>query len=183
VLDLRPVPYDHPDALRLVAEVQQVYVDRYGGEDVTPVDPCDFAPPTGYFVVGYVVEGGREVAVACGGWRARDEGGDAALRRGDAELKRMYVVARHRGRGLARALLAELERSAAAAGRSRLVLETGTRQPEAMALYTGAGYVPVPAFGAYRCSPDSRCYGKPLAAGPVLDPGADLVRGRGVGVQ
>jgi ribosomal protein S18 acetylase RimI-like enzyme len=47
----------------------------------------------------------------------------------------MFVVAAHRGRGHARAVLAELERSAAAAGRRRTVLETGTRQPEAIALY------------------------------------------------
>ena len=50
---------------------------------------------------------------------------------------------RHRGRGHARAVLAELERSAAAAGRRRTVLETGTRQPEAIALYTSSGYVPM----------------------------------------
>ena len=55
----------------------------------------------------------------------------------------MFVVAAHRDRGHARAVLAELERSAAAAGRRRAVLETGTRQPEAIALYTSSGYVPM----------------------------------------
>ncbi len=55
----------------------------------------------------------------------------------------MFVPAGHRGRGFARAVLAELERIAAAAGRRRTVLETGTRQPEAIALYTSAGYTPV----------------------------------------
>jgi len=97
------------------------------------------------------------------GWRARDGGSDPALRDGDAEVKRMFVHAAHRGRGHARAVLAELERTAAAAGRRRAVLETGTRQPEAMALYTSAGYRPTARFGVYRDSPNSRCYAKILA--------------------
>jgi hypothetical protein len=42
------------------------------------------------------------------------------------------------------------------------VLETGTRQPEAIALYLSSGYVPVEKFGTYRDEPDSRCYGKDL---------------------
>ena len=66
--------------------------------------------------------------------------GDPELRDGDAEIKRMYVIAAHRGRGIARAVLAELERTAAAAGRRPMVLETGDRQPEAVALYTSSGY-------------------------------------------
>jgi GNAT superfamily N-acetyltransferase len=164
VLDLRPTPFDHPDAVRLIAEVQSFYRERYGDEDATPVDPAEFAPPLGYFTVGYV-EG---TAVACGGWRARDGGGpDPVLRDGDAEIKRMYVSAPHRGRGFARAVLAELERTAATAGRRRAILETGTRQPEAIALYAREGYAPIPNFGAYRCEPDSRCFAKPL---PQLAP-------------
>jgi GNAT superfamily N-acetyltransferase len=158
VLELRPVPFDHPDALRLIAEVQAFYRERYGDEDTTPLDPSEFAAPRGFFLVGYV-DGS---AVASGGWRARDAGEDPELRDGDAELKRMYVSAEHRGRGYARAVLAELERTAAAAGRVRTVLETGTKQPEALALYASEGYEPMPNFGIYRCEPDSRCFAKPL---------------------
>lgn len=158
MLELRTVGYDHPDVAALVAAVQREYVQRYGDEDATPVDPAEFAPPLGFFTVGYV----GSAPVACGGWRARDGGADPALRDGDAEVKRMFVHAAHRGRGHARAVLAELERTAAAAGRRRAVLETGTRQPEAMALYTSAGYRPMPRFGVYRDSPNSRCYAKIL---------------------
>jgi GNAT superfamily N-acetyltransferase len=167
VLDLRPTPFDHRDAVRLIAEVQQFYRERYGDEDVTPVDPRQFDAPHGHFVVGYA----DGTAVACGGWRARDDGSDPVLRDGDAEIKRMYIAATHRGRGHARAVLAELERSAAAAGRRRLVLETGTRQPEAMALYASTGYTPMPNFGAYREAPDSRCYAKALEV-PAGSPAA-----------
>ncbi len=41
--------------------------ERYGGEDATPVDPAEFAPPLGYFTIGYV----HGEPVACGGWRVR----------------------------------------------------------------------------------------------------------------
>ena len=158
MLELRPTRFDHPDSLRLIAEVQQVYRERYGGEDDTPVDASEFAAPRGFFLVGYL----DGAAVACGGWRARDGGEAPEIRDGDAEIKRMFVTAAHRGRGYARAVLAELERTAAAAGRARVVLETGTLQPEAIALYTSEGYAPMPNFGTYRCEPNSRCYAKSL---------------------
>jgi GNAT superfamily N-acetyltransferase len=158
VFDLRPTAFDHPDAVRLVAAVQQVYRERYGDEDLTPIDPLEFAAPHGHFVVGYA----DGAPVACGGWRARDGASDPDLRDGDAEIKRMYVAATHRGRGYARAVLAALEGTAAAAGRRRAVLETGTRQPEAIALYLSSGYAAMPRFGVYREYEDSRCFGKAL---------------------
>jgi GNAT superfamily N-acetyltransferase len=161
VLELRPTSFDHPDSHRLIAEIQQVYVERYGGEDATEVDPREFDAPDGFFVVGYA----DGEPVACGGWRARHAREGGPLRDGDAEVKRMYVAAAHRGKGYARAVLAELERTAAAAGRWRVVLETGTMQPEAIALYAGSGYEPMPAFGAYADSPTSRYFAKPVRAG------------------
>jgi GNAT superfamily N-acetyltransferase len=157
-LVIRPVGYADPDAAALIAAVQQEYVVRYGGEDTTPVDPADFAPPQGLFLVGY----SDGVAVVSGGWRAHD-GTDADLVDGDVELKRMYVVPAARGRGFARLVLAELERTAVAAGRRRVVLETGLAQPEAIALYLSSGYQRVSNFGVYRSEPNSRCFGKVLA--------------------
>lgn len=105
-------------------------------------------------------ERGRPVAT--GGWRSMDEDGEGYAD-GDAELKRMYVVPGVRGRGLARRVLARLEEDARAAGRRRMVLETGTRQPEAIALYLSSGYEPCGKFGLYRCHENSRCFAKPLA--------------------
>lgn len=158
MLVLRPTPLDHPDAAHLIAEVQQVYVERYGGEDATVLDPGEFAPPAGFFAVGYA----DGQPVACGGWRSRRAGESPALRDGDVEVKRMYVNAAHRGRGYARAVLAELERAAAAAGLSRIVLETGSRQPEAIALYESSGYASMPGFGVYADAESSRYFAKPL---------------------
>jgi GNAT superfamily N-acetyltransferase len=155
-----PVPYDHPDAVKLMAEVQQVYVQRYGDEDVTPLSPEDFDPPQGLFLVGYQ----GDEPVACGAWRAHD-GPAPNFQPGDAEFKRMYVADSARGRGFARMLLFELERTAALSGRKRAVLETGTKQPEAIALYLSSGYAEIPNFGLYRDEPDCRCYGKDLTEG------------------
>ncbi len=68
-----------------------------------------------------------------------------------AEVKRMYVVPQVRGRGLARVVLAHLERTAVEAGHRAMVLETGRGQPEAIALYESSGYTPIPKFGFYAC--------------------------------
>ncbi|QYN16591.1 GNAT family N-acetyltransferase [Amycolatopsis sp. DSM 110486] len=156
-MEIRAVAYDHPDATKLMAEVQLEYVRRYGSEDSTPMDPSQFVPPRGLFLVGYL-EG---VPVASGAWRAHD-GPAPAFSPGDVELKRMYVVESARGKGFARVMLAELERTAVAAGRLRAVLETGTEQPEAIALYGSSGYTRIPGYGVYKDEPDNRCFGKNL---------------------
>ncbi len=156
-VEFRTVPFDHPDAVKLIDAVQQEYVTRYGDPDITPVDPVEFAPPGGIFLVGYA-EGTPAV---CGGWRAHDDP-EPPLAPGDAEMKRLYVVPAMRGRGFARRMLAELERSAREAGRTRMVLETGEKQPEAIALYRSSGYESMPKFGVYANEPLSLCLAKTL---------------------
>ncbi|GGY29778.1 GNAT family N-acetyltransferase [Streptomyces xanthochromogenes] len=151
--------YDHPDAVRLNDEVQLEYAERYGDEgDITPLDAAMFMPPRGLYLIAYDPEGRP---VATGGWRSQDAN-EENYRDGDAELKRMYVVPEARGRGLARRILAALEADARAAGRTRMVLETGTKQPEAITLYTSTGYEPCEKFGHYRTYDTSRCFAKPL---------------------
>ena len=158
-VQLRAVAFDHPDADALIELVQQEYVARYGGRDEGPVDIAMFAPPHGVFLVAY--QDGEPVA--CGGWRPADPA-EPTYVDGDAEIKRMYVAPRVRGRGLARLILAELERSAVDAGRRRFVLETGQEQPEAVALYTSSGYAPVSRFGFHRDEPVSIHLGKQLTS-------------------
>ncbi|MEU5847686.1 GNAT family N-acetyltransferase [Saccharopolyspora shandongensis] len=154
---IEPVAYDHPDAKRLIDELQKEYVVRYGEEDLTPVDAAEFRSPGGLFLLGYV----DARAVASGGWRTQD-GDGPGFRDGDAELKRMYIAPDARGNGLARRMLSELENTAALAGRKRIVLETGIRQPEAIGLYASSGYTEIEKFGVYRDDPLSRCFGKDL---------------------
>ncbi|KAA1428529.1 GNAT family N-acetyltransferase [Nocardioides antri] len=156
VLELRGAAYSDPDAVALVARVQKEYAERYGTPDETPVDPAMFDPPDGFFVVAYL----DGVPVGTGAWRRSPVvalGGTSGV-----EIKRMYVVPEHRGGGLARRILAELETTAVAAGHDQVVLETGLKQPEAIALYESSGYVPIPGFGHYRDSDLNRCFGKRL---------------------
>ncbi|MFK4147917.1 GNAT family N-acetyltransferase [Streptomyces sp. NPDC004065] len=156
---IRPRPFDHPDAVKLNDEVQAEYHVRYGdGGDATPLDPADFRPPHGLYLIAYDTDG---TPVATGGWRSQDRN-EEGNEDGDAELKRMYVVEQMRGRGLARRMLAVLEEDARAAGRVRMVLETGDQQPEAIALYTSCGYEPCAKFGYYREYESSMCFAKRL---------------------
>jgi putative acetyltransferase len=78
------------------------------------------------------------------------------------ELKRMYVRERWRGRGLARRLLAELERIAAEAGATVLRLETGVHQREAIGLYRSCGFHERGPFGSYRDDPLSLFFERSL---------------------
>ena len=102
----------------------------------------------------YLVACDGAVPVACGALRRLD----AAT----AELRRMFVVAHARRRGLARAMLAALEQAATGLGYERLLLETGHRQRPAMALYESCGFTRVAAFGAYVGDSTSVCYAKRL---------------------
>ncbi|HEY4023862.1 MAG TPA: GNAT family N-acetyltransferase [Pseudonocardiaceae bacterium] len=156
-LEIRRSSYDDPDAAKLIDEVQQYYTQIYGSPDSQPTQPADFVLPTGLFLIGYV--DGRPVAT--GAWRAHDPN-ELGYVDGDAELKRMYVVPAMQGRGHARAILAELERTAFVEGHRRMVLTTGEPQVAANQLYLSSGYVLVPPFGMYRDEPSVRCYAKPL---------------------
>jgi GNAT superfamily N-acetyltransferase len=151
------VPLNHPDAQLLIDQVQAEYVVRYGGADATPLDPAMFEPPRGAFFVAYR----NGAPVATGAWRVRDDVEVFGTRR-TAEVKRMYVAPAARGIGLARRVLARLEDTAADVGSQAMILETGTAQPEAMALYESAGYTRIPSFGYYREAPENRCYGRRL---------------------
>jgi len=151
------VGFGHPDALRLVEDVQQEYVARYGGRDDTPLDPLMFEPPAGSFFVGYLA--GQPVA--SGAWRRRGDV-EAWGTTEAAEIKRMYVAPAARGAGHARAVLAHLESTARESGAEVMVLETGTKQPEAIALYESSGYTRITPFGHYAWSPDNRCFAKRL---------------------
>ena len=138
-----PAAWDDPDVRRLTAAQQVELRARYdgAGEPGTPPSAADVS-------VVLVVRDDAGTALGCGA--LRHLGDDVA------ELKRMYVIPEARGRGLSKALLAGLEDAARARGWTTLRLETGPRQPEAVALYERAGYRTVPAFGAYADTPDAQ---------------------------
>jgi GNAT superfamily N-acetyltransferase len=113
------------------------------------VDPRDVLRPRGAFVAVHLAG----EAVGCGAVRPLPAG-DPAI----AEIKRMYTAPAARGRGVARALLRHLVAVATELGYAQVVLETGTRQPEAMALYVSEGWVPLAPYGQYCGEHLSRCF-------------------------
>lgn len=151
--------YDHSDVMAMTLSVLDEYKRLYSTEvgDIAHVEVADFAPPLGWFGVGY--EGDRPVAM--GGWRLVKPGGAVPGSR-PAEIKRMFVQPTDRGRGLSRLMLAEIERTAIEAGVDYLILETGPRQPEAISLYRSSGYADGPRYGAYVDEPEAVHLGKAL---------------------
>jgi putative acetyltransferase len=139
-------------AQALIAQLNEELLGRYPEQGATHfrLDPDETATGRGAFLVAF----DGETAVGCG-----------AIRRiGDdsAELKRMYVAPSLRRQGIARQLVAALEAEALLLNVRRLVLETGVRQPDAIAAYERFGYVRIPAFGEYVDSPLSVCMAKDL---------------------
>jgi putative acetyltransferase len=129
------------------------------------LDAEEVAADKGAFLVGYL--DGKPVA--CGAIRCIDAG--------VAEVKRMYVIPAARGRGFSRSILAALEDSARRLGIRRLVLETGPRQREALALYRRNGFVAIARFGEYAHSELSLCLAKDLQEGTQVSAGAEGRRG------
>jgi putative acetyltransferase len=76
------------------------------------------------------------------------------------EVKRMYVPPAQRGKGIASAVLGELEKWAKELGYKKCVLETGHNQPEALQLYDKSGYKRIPNYGQYANVYNSVCFEK-----------------------
>jgi GNAT superfamily N-acetyltransferase len=76
------------------------------------------------------------------------------------EVKRMYTPPEFRGKGIAAQVLSELEKWTIELGYKRCVLETGKKQPEAIALYTKCGYIVIPNYGQYAGVGNSVCFEK-----------------------
>ena len=98
----------------------------------------------------YVAATLDDVAVACGSIRELDST--------SAEIRRIYVRRDYRRRRIGRAVLLHLTAAARRLGYRRLCLETGSRQPAAMARYEGLGFRRIAPFGVYASDPASVCY-------------------------
>jgi len=95
-----------------------------------------------------------DIAVGCGAFREKESD--------SVEIKRMYVHPDHRKKGIASQVLAELERWAAEVKYPYTVLETGKKQPEAIALYQKSGYSIIPNYPPYENVENSVCMKKTL---------------------
>jgi GNAT superfamily N-acetyltransferase len=151
-IDIRREDILSPVVQRLISALNAELDARYPEEGANHfrLDPEEVADGRGAFLVAYVAER----PLGCGAVRRID----SAV----AEIKRMYVAPEARGRGVGRQVLVELEAEARRLGATRLVLETGPRQPEALALYSRAGFVEIPNFGEYVGCEFSVCMAKEL---------------------
>lgn len=151
-LEIKPATLACGEAQQLIAALNAELDERYPEEGANHfrLDADEVGPGRGGFFIARL---DGELA-GCGAVRlAAPE---------VAEVKRMYVLDSLRGRGIAGRLLERLEAEARQLGARRMVLETGERQFEAVALYRRAGYVEIERYGEYVDSPLSLCMGKPL---------------------
>ena len=150
---LRSVPWDDAGATALRKAQRDELTLRYGTPDSEPgILPS--ADDIVLFLVAYDDDG---TAIGCGGLRELD--------RAEGEVKRMYVAPAARGTGVSTAILTALENAARSRGWTRLLLETGSEQPDAMRFYEREGFSAIPNYGHYVGSELSRCYAKSLTAG------------------
>ncbi len=96
-----------------------------------------------------------KLAVGCGAFKPFEQ-------KISVEVKRMYVRESDRSKGIASLILQELEKWATELGYIKTVLETGKRQPEAIALYTKCGYQITENYGQYKGLQNSVCFSKLL---------------------
>jgi len=157
---VRAVDWDDQGAADLRAAQRIEIAERYGTDDSEP-GPAPTAADITAFFVAYSDDG---TPVGCGGLRRIDET--------HGEIKRMFVAPSARGSGVSTAVLDALERFGLESGWSRLVLETGAAQPDAIRFYTREGFTPIDRFGYYADSEDSLCYEKTLVAS---DPAGDTL--------
>ncbi|MEU1527145.1 GNAT family N-acetyltransferase [Nocardia rhamnosiphila] len=155
-VELRVEPYDSPAATAMVQAANRTNAALYGHADQSPLSPDEFSPENrGRFIVVYLDDG---TPVACGGYRRHHDD----LSGNTAEVKRMYVEPQVRRLGLARIVLARLEHDALTDGYTTAILDTGSKQHAAHALYEQCGYQRTASFGTYRDKPGNRAYLKPL---------------------
>jgi len=167
MLEFRDCPMDEQPAAALAQGMRDEIAVIYDGlvldgPDMPKAGPEELSPPGGAFIVGYQVGGSEEnrlrnlqvggseknrlrnlhgeAAVCCGGLKRLPDGA--------CEIKKMFVLESARGRGVARALLVELERRAREMGYTIARLDTGPRQPHAQRLYERSGYEAIANFNA-----------------------------------
>lgn len=134
---------DQPEVARLIQALDAYQDTLYPPECRYALDVTTVAVEAMRFAVARDAQG---QALGCGAVVLGGEHG---------EIKRMWVQPEARGQGVAQALLALLEAEARAAGCPSLVLETGPKQPEAIALYARQGFARCGPFGDYRDDPMS----------------------------
>ena len=141
-----------PEVIALIEALDAYQKPLYPPESHHGIDLAALSQRNVIFAVARDAQG---AAVGCGA---------VVIEASLGELKRMYVRPERRGRRIAHALLAFLEAEASRRGCTRLMLETGVRQPEAHGLYARSGYVRCGPFASYVDDPNSVFMSKQLGA-------------------
>ncbi|HVZ57224.1 MAG TPA: GNAT family N-acetyltransferase [Chitinophagaceae bacterium] len=139
----------HPDFAALVRQLDTLMAEL-DGEEHAFYDQFNKIDKIRHVVLAFY-EG---AAVGCGAIRE--------IEPGIMEVKRMYTVPPLRGQGIATRVIRELENWARELGAQRCVLETGKRQPDAVAVYRKNGYHQIPNYGQYAGVDNSLCFEKTL---------------------
>jgi putative acetyltransferase len=142
---------NHLDFISLVQKLDADLAER-DGDDNAFYAQFNKIVEIKFAVVAY----DKDQPVACGALRE--------IKPGVMEVKRMYTLPLMRGKGFASQVLSELEKWAAELGYTRCILETGQRQPEAIALYEKNGYSRIPNYGPYAGVYNSVCFEKILSS-------------------
>ncbi len=145
-----PEKPESDQAQSLMNRMYQELTPLYGGTAEGRFSQLDFRQGGSVFVIARI----GDQPIACGAlvW----------LEENVAEIKRMFVEPAWRGRGVARVVLADLERRARTFGYRKLRLETGIRQPTAIGLYESAGYQRIPPYGRHVGDLLSVCFEKEM---------------------
>jgi GNAT superfamily N-acetyltransferase len=163
-LHLERVAFDDPRAVALRDAMDAEMTVRYHRDVVEPVAVVEARnaaltvhPSNVLGTVLVVADDGTDNGTPVGHALVQD-------RDGEWEVKRVIVADGQRGRGIGRLLMAELETIAREGGARRLILQTGDRQPDAVALYEKIGFTRIPTYEPYVTTiPQSICFEKPVA--------------------
>jgi GNAT superfamily N-acetyltransferase len=140
---------ENGDFAELVAQLDKLLADM-DGRDHDFYNQYNKIDKIKHVVVAY----SGAIPVACGAMKEFDAG--------TMEVKRMFTLDSHRGKGFATLVLIELEKWAFEMGYSRCILETGKRLPEAVRLYENCGYQLISNYGQYIQMENSICFEKRL---------------------
>jgi putative acetyltransferase len=139
----------NPDFMALVKQLDAELAQR-DGTDHSFYAQFNKVDTIKHVVVAY--ENG--LPVSCGAIKEYDKD--------TMEVKRMFTLPESRGKGMATAVLQELEKWAAELSYQKCVLETGKKQPEAIAVYKKNGYRQIPNYGQYAGIENSVCFEKEI---------------------
>lgn len=148
-MQLKRTDSSNTDFISLVKQLDE-YLAIVDGDDHEFYNQYNGLESLNHVVICYL----DDKPVGCGAFKPYDNS--------SAEIKRMYVSPEIRKKGIGSKVLNELENWAAELGYSRMILETGKRQVEAVSLYKGQNYIQIPNYGQYKEMENSICFEKEI---------------------